>query len=388
VRDCLQRYEQELTGSVIPFWERYCVDEEHGGYFNCLDRDGSVFDTDKHLWMQWRIVYTFATLAGTRFAGEKREEWLRIARHGFDFLVAHGRDEEGACYFALNRQGEPIVAPYDIGADFFAIMGSAALFKATGDESCKEAALASLQQVMGRLDNPKGQWNKRLPAYPERLAHGTQMATINLGLVLEECLGLPGLEGQVEEAVDLILEHFWRPEHGVILENLNPDRSVDLDSSEGRQVEPGHGLESAWLIMAHAERQGRQDRIERTGQVVRSILEQSWDLEHGGIFYFIDVLGRPHPELTWQMKLWWVHCEALVAALAGHRLTGDPELLQWFERIDEWTFAHFPDPEHGEWFGYLNRRGEPTHQLKGGKWKTLFHLPRALLECIGQLERL
>jgi len=30
------------------------------------------------------------------------------------------------------------------------------------------------------------------------------------------------------------------------------------------------------------------------------------------------------------------------------------------------TWAHFPDPTHGEWFGYLNRRGEPLLTLKGG----------------------
>nr|MDO8116567.1 AGE family epimerase/isomerase [Candidatus Sigynarchaeota archaeon] len=87
-------------------------------------------------------------------------------------------------------------------------------------------------------------------------------------------------------------------------------------------------------------------------------------------------------------KLWWVHCEALVATLLAYRLTGDVAFLDWFKKVDTWTWAHFPDTVHGEWFGYLNRRGEPTHFLKGGKWKTFFHLPRCLLFCIDQIQRL
>ena len=57
----IERYENELFNNVIPFWEKNCVDEKNGGYFTCLDRDGSVYDTEKYMWMQWRIVYMFAT---------------------------------------------------------------------------------------------------------------------------------------------------------------------------------------------------------------------------------------------------------------------------------------------------------------------------------------
>ena len=55
------------------------------------------------------------------------------------------------------------------------------------------------------------------------------------------------------------------------------------------------------------------------------------------------------------------------------------------------AFEHmrgFPDPEYGEWFAYLNRRGEPTHMLKGGKWKTFFHLPRCLAVCAGEMRKI
>ena len=38
----------------------------------------------------------------------------------------------------------------------------------------------------------------------------------------------------------------------------------------------------------------------------------------------------------------------------------------------------FPDPEHGEWYGYLHRDGRVSVRLKGNMWKGPFHLPRML----------
>ena len=151
---------------------------------------------------------------------------------------------------------------------------------------------------------------------------------------------------------------------------------------EGRHLNPGHGLEACWFILEYAERQNRPDLIADTCQIIKDQLDFGWDQKYGGIYYFMDVLGKPHIELQWDMKLWWVHNEALIAALYAFKLSKDKKFLNWFQKIDQWTWKHFPDKENGEWFGYLNRRGEPTHLLKGGKWKTFFHLPRALLMCI------
>ena len=41
------QYRSELLDKVIPFWLNKSQDKEFGGYFTCLNRDGSVFDTDK-----------------------------------------------------------------------------------------------------------------------------------------------------------------------------------------------------------------------------------------------------------------------------------------------------------------------------------------------------
>lgn len=50
IKNLAQLYKNELLENVVPFWENYSKDEEFGGYFTFLDREGNVFDTDKFIW--------------------------------------------------------------------------------------------------------------------------------------------------------------------------------------------------------------------------------------------------------------------------------------------------------------------------------------------------
>lgn len=78
-----EQYKHELLDKVVPFWLDKSQDTQYGGYFTCLERDGSVFDTDKFVWLQGREVWMFATLYNKV---EKRQEWLDCAIQGAEFL--------------------------------------------------------------------------------------------------------------------------------------------------------------------------------------------------------------------------------------------------------------------------------------------------------------
>jgi N-acylglucosamine 2-epimerase len=134
----------------------------------------------------------------------------------------------------------------------------------------------------------------------------------------------------------------------------------------------------------------RNDRqlIDRAVNILMYLLDFGWDEEYGGIFYFRDSKNHPPDKLEWDQKLWWVHLEALTALSRAYLLTGNEKCLDWYKKVDEYSWNHFSDPEYGEWYGYLNRRGEPHLPLKGGKWKGCFHLPRALWECWKNFEGL
>ena len=226
---------------------------------------------------------------------------------------------------------------------------------------------------------------KLLLARPKRLSHGVYMIFANLGNVLKDCLNINVYDEYISDAVDMVINHFWNPDYRVIFENINPDYTVDLDSYDGRHINPGHGLESCWFMLNYAEKNNPK-LIPKICDEIKGLLEFGWDPKYDGILYFMDVLGKSHLELQWDMKLWWPHNEAILATLYAYRLIGDEYFLKWFQKIDEYSFRNFKDQEYGEWFAYLNRQGEPTHTLKGGKWKCFFHLPRCLLLAIEQMQ--
>ena len=152
-------------------------------------------------------------------------------------------------------------------------------------------------------------------------------------------------------------------------------------------MNPGHSLEAMWFIMNLGVRLDDRALIDKAVRIALNTAEYGWDKEYGGIFYFLDRKGAPRVELEWDQKLWWVHIESTIAMIKGYQLTGSKECLEWFGKLHEYTWAHFKDAEHPEWFGYLNRRGEVLLPLKGGKWKGCFHVPRGLFQCWQILEQ-
>jgi len=81
------------------------------------------------------------------------------------------------------------------------------------------------------------------------------------------------------------------------------------------------------------------------------------------------------------MKFWWPHNEAIIATLLAWQLTRDPKYVRWHQLVHDWSYAHFPDPLYGEWYGYLRRDGTVSTPLKGNMWKGPFHLPRMQWYC-------
>ena len=374
-------YENELFENVIGFWEEHSIDPEHGGYFTCLDREGKVYDTDKFIWLQARQVWTFSMLYNRQ---EKKSKWLDIATCGADILTRHGMDEAGNWYFALNRQAQPLVQPYNIFSDCFAAMAFSQYYLACGDPNARKTAIGTYRNILRRKDNPKGGYSKVVAATRPLKSLAISMILANLSLEMEDLLDGNELDAVLDVCVGEVMELFLDEQLNVLFENVSPDGSHP-DCFEGRLINPGHGIEAMWFIMDIARRRNDQELINKTVDVILDTLDFAWDAEYGGIFYFLDAEGKPPSQLEWDQKLWWVHLETLVALLMGYRSTGSDRCRQWFETIHGYVWNRFPDPQYREWFGYLNRRGERLLDLKGGKWKGCFHVPRALYLCSKEL---
>ncbi|MBP3202996.1 MAG: AGE family epimerase/isomerase [Bacteroidales bacterium] len=371
------RYKTELYDSVLPFWLEKSQDHEFGGYFTCLNRDGSVFDTDKFVWLQGREVWMFAMLYNKV---EKNPAWLACAEQGAKFLEKFGHDGNYDFYFSLTREGKPIIQPYNIFSNTFACMAFAQLAVATGNEHYADIARKTFQRILDRRSNPKGQWLKAYPGTRPMKDFALPMIICNMALEVEPIIEDKSLlDKTIEEALHEVFDVFYQPDLGVMVENLAPDGSL-IDCFEGRKVNPGHDLESLWFMMNLGLRLNRPDIIDKSMEIALRVIDYGWDKEYGGIFYFMDRKGYPTQELEWDQKLWWVHFESAIAMIKGYQLTGNEKALEWFLKLDEYLWTRFKDPEYPEWYGYLNRRGEVLLPLKGGKWKGCFHVPRGLYQ--------
>jgi N-acylglucosamine 2-epimerase len=376
------QYKNALLNDVIPFWEKYSVDWQQGGYFTCLDRTGKVYDTDKFIWLQNRQVWMFSTFYNQI---EPREEWLKIAANGAKFLSEYGRDEEGNWYFALTREGLPLVQPYNIFSDCFAAMAFSKYALASGEEWAKEVALQAYNNVLRRKDDPKGKYTKAYPGTRPMKSLAVPMILANLTLEMDWLLPKETLDRILDTTVMEVMTDFLDHDRGLMFENVAPD-GTHIDCFDGRLINPGHGIEAMWFIMEIANRRNDTLTVNQAVDVVLNILNFAWDKEYGGLYYFMDADGHPPHQLEWDQKLWWVHLETLVALAMGDRLTHRPDCWEWYQKVHEYAWSHFADPEYGEWFGYLNRQGEVLLNLKGGKWKGCFHVPRALYLCWQQFE--
>lgn len=373
------KYENELLNMITPFWENNSPDLENGGFFNCLDRYGKVYDTEKYMWMQWRNVYMFATMFKT---GYSKKQWLDIAVNGFDFLTKNGRKDNGGYYFSLNKNGAPSCADsgsFNIFTDSFASIASAALYLATGEYRYKKEAVSATVVFMENIR--KSENSRKLPGQAARKQLGHYMIFLNVGYILNKCLATDGYDAEIKNAINNIME-FWNEDLGFMFENIQIDGTFDLESADGRLINPGHALEAMWFILQYADDVKNKPLAERACYLTGRILDYGWDHECGGLFYFKDALDRPLLEPKTSFKIWWAHCEAAVAALYAYKMTGDANFFEWFLKIDSWAWGNFNDPEYGEWFGYVDRRGNVCHTFKGSNWKAFFHLPRYLLTCI------
>lgn len=367
-------YKKELIENVLPFWMKHSIDKDNGGYFTCLNRDGSVYDRDKFIWLQGRQVWCFSTMYNKV---EQRQDWLDTALHGARFMQKWGRDEKGDWYFSLTAEGKPLVQPYNIFSDCFATMAFASFDKAMPSDSHKQIALDTFKNILKRQYSWKGQYDKTYPGTRPLRNFALPMILCNLSLELEHLIGAARVNELAAQVVHEVMEVFYQPKIGLVLENVYKDGSF-CDSFEGRLLNPGHAIEAMWFIMDLGKRLNNPSLIKKACNIMLDTVEYGWDNEYEGIFYFLDVKGAPPQQLEWDQKLWWVHAEALVALAKGYALTGDERCHYWFEKVHHYTWKHFRDPEYGEWFGYLNREGKVLLPLKGGKWKGCFHIPRAL----------
>lgn len=378
----LEVYRKGLLEDVLPFWIQYGFDAAHGGFMTCLNRDGTVIDTDKGVWQQGRACWLFAKLFNHV---DRREEWLNLARNTGDFLERYCFDaQDRRMWFHVTREGLPIRKRRYAFSEAFAAMAFGQLYRATQVAEYAEKAQALFRKFIDHHLEPGHCQPKFTNTRPMR-GIGFPMITINVAQELRESIDLNQATYWIDRCIETIREFHVRPELECVLENVGVDGQF-VDHFDGRTLNPGHAIEAAWFILWEGRFRGDSELIRLGCQMLDWMWTRGWDSQHGGLLYFVDVKNLPVQEYWHDMKFWWPQCEAIIATLLAWILTGEERYAEWHRQVHEWAHQHLADPEYGEWFGYLHRDARVSVPIKGNLWKGPFHLPRMQLLCWKMLE--
>jgi len=376
-----------LVEETLPFWLNHGLDGEHGGFFTGLDRDGSLVDTDKAVWMQGRAAWLFGRMARTV---EPRKEWLEAARSCCGFLADHACDDRGRLAFLLTREGRILRRRRYAWSEAFAAMGFGELAANEGDEDLRQRAFQLADAFLeneGDVERHPPKWE---PDARRTRTLAKPMIALGMSQALRDSCGWEAGEKVADQALSEMKSFFVRPDLEVVLEITSPEGDP-IVSNEGRTLQPGHALEASWFVIEEANRRrdpsGNPDfRLLTMGlEMAEWSWKRGWDPESGGIFNAVSLDGAPIQDAQHDMKFWWPQCEAILAALHAWIATGNSKWERRYAQAGAWFDSHHRDPEHGECFGWLHRDGSLALSLKGGIWKGPFHYPRMQL-LVGQLD--
>ncbi len=368
-------YKHDLTADILPFWLANGLDRKHGGVYTCLDREGRLMDSTKSVWFQGRFGFV-AAYAYNQV--ERNPEWLEASKSCIDFIEAHCADADGHMYFEVAADGTPLRKRRYVFSECFAAIAMSEYAIASGDKRYAEKALELFKRIQRFLATPGFLEPKYLPALQAR-GHSITMILINTASRIRAAIDDPVLNTQIDESLDAIRRYFIHPEFKALLEMVGPGGEF-IDTCNGRLINPGHCIETAWFILEEARHRGwDKDLTDMALQILDWSWQWGWDEQYGGIINFRDCRNLPVQDYSQDMKFWWPQTEAIIATLYAYQATKDEKYLAMHKQISDWTYAHFPDREHGEWYGYLHRDGTVAQPAKGNIFKGPFHIPRMMI---------
>ena len=376
IKSWAESYKKDLTENIMPFWMEYGLDRENGGVYTCVNRDGSLMDTTKSVWFQGRFAF-ICSFAYNNV--EKNQEWLDAAKSTLEFIEKHCFDEQGHMYFSVTAEGKPLRKRRYVFSETFAAIAMSEYALATGDQHWAKRAIQVFEDTQRFLATP-GFLPAKFEADVKLQGHSIVMILINVGSCIRKVVDDPKLTQQIDESIEKLKKYFIHPEFKCLLETVGENGEF-IDTNMTRTINPGHCIETSWFIMEEAKLRGwDKPMFDLALQVFDWSWDWGWDKQYGGIINFCDCKNLPSQDYSQDMKFWWPQCETIIASLYAYLGTGDEKYLYRHKRISEWTYAHFPDAEYGEWYGYLHRDGTVAQPAKGNLYKGPFHIPRMMIK--------
>ena len=386
-------FRKDLFNTVLPFWADKGTDAQYGGIITCLDRKGNVYSAEKSVWMQGRGGWMYSSICN-RFGIDKR--YQSFAQSAIDFIKMHCIDPiDGRLYFLVGADGTPFRKRRYVFSEYFYIMANAEYFTLSHDDKYLQEARKYHSLVVSIWKDSQKDPYKVTPKYLPTAPRMRGLANELMLMAVTRTLRINDPENQEEYSqlerhlLSGLLKYSYIERFGVLLENVGINGEYMGEISSGRTINPGHCLEGVWYFLQEIEELNEPSLLKQVEGIYKNAFKFGWDDQYGGLLYLVDAENFPPQAYEHDMKLWWVHAEAIISAIKLYRITKKEEYWKDFVLLTDYSFKHFRDEEYGEWFGYLRRDGLPTEpSCKGSIFKGPFHVPRMYSEVLAELERI
>ena len=349
-------------------------------FFAELDRRWRPEDsTSQYPGMLARHIFSYS--AAYLMSGDQTH--LEHASKSLDFLIEHGWDEEyGGWYEAVSRSGEVLDEEKSLFMQIYATTGLALYTIATHDERAETYLRRS------RAFIEEHAWDKEHGGYFDVLYRDGSVKADNKDFSPQ----LAPLSGyllylypatrdstylrKAEHIMDLTLTHM-QDDRGWILERFAPDWTFLPEDSKNDQINVGHNLEVAWLLLRLYTLNGKDAYREEGLALTDQLLEMAFHEETGAWRGHLD---RTNPKQYRSTTTWWAHAYGNMLQLYAYRITGEERYLDAFRKGARFWNENFVDEEYGASPTRAHLAGGIADGAKGKRSKTSYHsLEHALL---------
>jgi mannobiose 2-epimerase len=403
----------------INLWYPRTIDSIYGGFLSDFDyqweRKGAQ---NKMIVTQSRHVWTCSAVA--EFYPGKKGYYLKIARHGVDFLKNKMWDQKLGGFFNLVDQKGNVIASGKEGrimkeayGNAFAIYGLSAYARQSKDT----AALALAKKAFLWLD--KHSYDPQYGGYFQFMeADGTplkegfqgtppkdQNSSIHLLEAFTELYRVwpdPVVKERLLMMLSLIRDKITQPKGYLQLflyQDLKPyslrDSSEQVRAKRWQldHISFGHDVETAYLMLEASEVAGLKDdtlTLRIAKKMVDHSLTSGWDNQTGGFYeagYYFK--GQDTITIIDDNKNWWAQAEGLNTLLMMAALFPEDAHHYKAHFLKQWEYinTYLIDHEHGDWYpnGTDKDTGAKT-AMKAQIWKGNYHTTRSMINCMKRLE--
>lgn len=380
---------KELTGRIIPFWNKL-RDDENGGFYGFMNNDLEVDKkADKGVILNSRILWFYSS--AYRVLGD--EKLLDNAKHAYEFLKNHCVDREnGGVYWLMTYDGKVSDGMKHTYNQAFAIYALSAYYLASKNKEALDLAFELFDTVeekctddIAYMEAFSSDW-KLIPN--DALSENGLMADKTMNTVLHLIEGYTVLlEASNNDKVKDRLLFLLSITENKIFDSDNNKLLVFFDREFnviGDIHSYGHDIEASWLLDRACATIGDKALIEKWKGINLRIAENIYTIafENGAVNN-----ERENDKID-KKRIWWVQAESVVGFTNAYMQSGDKKYLEAAEKVLEWIENFQTDKrENSEWWGEVDFDGNPMQTVAMvNPWKCPYHNGRMCMEMIRRLK--